>query len=74
MDAKSKRPKRREDLLSLLTVAIEGLSVAEKLVSITPARVVFSTVGVTLMMIRVGFLPACEDPLQTNRMYTGLDD
>ena len=57
MDAKSKQSKRGENVLSSLNVIIEGLDVAEKVSSMTPAKAVFSTVRVILTMIRVSFLP-----------------
>lgn len=56
MDAKSKQSKRRDNILSSLNVAIEGLNVAEKISAITPAKAVFSTVSVILTMIRVSLL------------------
>ena len=74
MDPKSKPSKRREDVLSSLNVDIEGLNIAQNLSSITPAKAVFGTVSVVLIMIRVSFLLLCEDPSYTNRMHPGLDD
>lgn len=63
MDTKSKKSKRRDDVLSSLNVVIEGLNLAENLSSITPAKAVFGTVSVILTMIRVSFLLFREDPL-----------
>ena len=74
MDPKSKKSKRREDVLSSLNVVIEGLNIAEKLSSITPAKAVFSTASVILTMIRVSFLLLHGDPFQPNKMHIGLDD
>ena len=74
MDAKSKKSKRRDDVLSSLNVVIEGLDVAEKLASITPARAVFSTVGVILTMIRVSFLLLYGSLLPADGKHTGRDD
>ena len=71
MDAKSKQSKHRDDVLSSLNVVIEGLCVAERLSSITPAKAVFSTVSAILTMIRVSFLPLRGDPLRVNEMHTG---
>ena len=61
MNTKSKKSKRRDDVLSSLNVVIEGLNIAENLSSITPAKAVFSTVSVVLTMIRVSFFQLCED-------------
>ena len=74
MDAKSKQSKRRESVLSSLNVIIEGLDVAEKASSITPAKAVFSTVRVILTMIRASFPQIRKDLLQADKMYIGLDD
>lgn len=51
MDPKSS--KHRDDILFSLSVVIQGLSLAEKLATITPAKTVFSVVGDILTMIRV---------------------
>lgn len=53
MDPKSKQSKHRDDILFSLSVVIQGLSLAEKLATITPAKTVFSVVGDILTMIRV---------------------
>ena len=63
MNPNSKQSKRRGDVLSFLNTAIEGLSLAKNLSSITPANAVFSTVSVVLTMIRVSFLLLREGPL-----------
>ena len=74
MDPKSKQSERRENILSSLNVIIEGLNVAENLSSVTPAKAVFSTVRIILTMIRVSVLPLCKDPLQADKIHTGLND
>ena len=56
MDASSRRQKRQDNTLSLLNAAIEAMSLAKELSSVTPAKAVFGTVGVLLAMIRVCFL------------------
>ena len=53
MDAKSKR---RDSVLSLLNTAIEAVNLAKELSSLTPAKAVFSSVGILLAMIKVHFL------------------
>jgi len=53
------RPKGRENALSALNVAIDGLNLAKELSSITPATAVFGSVSILLTMIRVSFL-LCE--------------
>lgn len=55
MDAKPQRPKGRDGLLSALNVAIEGLNLAKEVSGITPAKAVFGTVSVLLVMIKVIF-------------------
>ena len=57
MDAKSQRPKGRDGVLSALNVAIEGLNLAKEISSVTPAKAVFGSVGVLLVIIRVSSLP-----------------
>jgi len=56
MATESQRPKGRESAVSLLNAAIDAMDLAEKISSITPAKVVFATVGVLLAMIKVCFL------------------
>lgn len=56
MDAKPRRPKGRDGLLSALNVAIERLNLAKGVSNITPAKAVFSSVSVLLVMIKVNFL------------------
>ena len=53
MDAGSRRQKRQDDALALLNMAIEAVNLAKEISSITPAKVVFGSVGVLLTMIRV---------------------
>lgn len=54
--SKPKRLKGRAGLPSSLNTAIDGLNLAKKVSSITPAETVFGSVGVLLAMIRVTFL------------------
>ena len=56
MEAKSQRPEGREGAILALDVAIEALNLAKELSSITPAKAVFGSVSVILVMIKVGFL------------------
>ena len=60
MASKSQRPKGKENVVSLLSAAIEAINLAENLSSITPAKAVFGTVNVLLTMIKVCFLPYNE--------------
>jgi len=57
MQAKSQRPKGRENTISALNATIEALNLAKELSSITPAKAAFGTVSVILVMIRVSSLP-----------------
>lgn len=43
----------RDRFLALLNAAIEGLNLAKEVSSITPAKAVFGTASVLLVMIRV---------------------
>jgi hypothetical protein len=55
MDAtpQPQQPKGRDGVLSALNVAIEGLNLAKEISSITPAKAVFSSVSILLVMIKV---------------------
>ena len=66
MTDKSQRPKGRDGVFSSLSVAIDGLNFAKELSSITPATVVFGSVSVLLTMIRVSFLPFCDEMFQVH--------
>ena len=55
MRTQSQRPKRRDGILSSLDTAIDAMNIAKDVMDITPAKAVFSTVGVVLTMIRVSF-------------------
>jgi len=57
MQAKSQRPKGRENTISALNATVEALNLAKELSSITPAKAVFGTVSVILVMIGVSPLP-----------------
>ena len=56
MEAESQRHGGREDTISALNVAIETLNLAKEASSITPAKAVFGSVSVILVMIRVSSL------------------
>ena len=53
MDGKSRRPKEREGAISALNAAIEAMNPAKELPTITPTEDVFSSVNITLTMLRV---------------------
>ena len=55
MAIKSRRPKGRENAVSLLNSAVDAINLAENLSSITPAKAVFGTVNVLLTMIKACF-------------------
>jgi len=73
MDTKSQRPRRRDDALSSLNAAIDGLDLAKEIASITPVKAVFGSVSVLLTMVRVRFFLFCGDGPQVH-MYPGFDD
>lgn len=54
MNPNAPQPKRRNNVLSTLNVAIETSNLAKELSSITPAKAVFGTVSAILTMIKVG--------------------
>jgi len=56
MDTESRQPKGRGGTLSSLNVAIEALGLAKEASSITPAKAVFGSVNILLIMSK---LPAC---------------
>jgi len=56
MATKSQRPNCRDAALSSLNAAVEALNLAKELSSVAPAKAAFGSVGVLLVMIRVGFL------------------
>ena len=60
MDAKTQRPKGRDGALSTLNVAIEVLTLAKEVSSITPAKAAFGSVSALLTMIRVRFHPRVD--------------
>ena len=53
MTTESHRPKGRDAILSSLNMAIDALSLAKEISSITPAKAVFGTVTILLTMIKV---------------------
>ena len=56
MATTSRKPKGRENVLSLLNTAIEIIIVAKDAANATPAQAAFSAATVLLTMIRVSFL------------------
>ena len=57
MSPKPVRPKRQENIISSLNVAIEALNLTKEILSITPAKAVCGSVSVILATIRVCFPP-----------------
>jgi len=70
MQAKSQRPKGRDGAISSLNVAIEGLNLAKEVASVTPAKAVFGSVSILLVMIRVCFFIFCDETAQIH-MHPG---
>ena len=66
MKAESQRLKEQEGTISALKAAIEAVNLAEKISSIPPARTAFSSVGTLLTIVKVCFLPFCNDLLQAH--------
>jgi len=57
MEVESQRPKGKEGTISALNTVIEALNLAKEVSSIAPAKAVFGSVSVILVIIRVSFLP-----------------
>ena len=70
MDANSQRQKQQDNVLTLLNVAIEAANLAKEVSSVTPAKVVFGSVGTLLEMVRVRF--SSPDDLLQIYMRPGL--
>ena len=66
MDAKLQQPKEREGAISDLNAAIEALNLAEKVSRIIPTKVVFGSVIILLMTIKVRSPFFCDVPLQAH--------
>ena len=56
MESKPQRPKERENVVSTLNIAIDGLNVAGGALSIPGVKVVFGIVTIILTMIKVCFV------------------
>ena len=56
METESQRPRGRGSAISVLNGAIEALNLAKEVSSVTPAKAVFGSVGVVLIMIRASLL------------------
>ena len=67
MATKSQRPKGQDGVLSTLNLAIDTLSLAKEISSVTPAKAVFGSVSVLLAMIRVSFLLSCDEMPQAHK-------
>jgi len=66
MEAKSQRPKGRDNSLSSLNVTIEALNLAKDLCSVTPAKAAFGSVSTLLTMVRVRFPQFRNDELRVH--------
>jgi hypothetical protein len=66
MASTSRQWKGRENALATLNIAIEGLNLTKEVLSITPAKAVFGSVSVVLVMIRVCSAPLCDDEILTH--------
>jgi hypothetical protein len=58
--------RRRDGGLLLLNAAIEAMTLAKEVSSATPAKAIFGSVSVILVMIRVRFLLVRPDKPQAN--------
>ena len=71
MEAKFQRPKRRDGVVSSLSVAIEAVNLAREISSVTPTKAVFGAVSALLAMIRV--CPLFYDETPQAHVCPGLD-
>jgi hypothetical protein len=72
MAANPQRPKGRDGALSSLNMAIDALNLAKDIIDIAPAKAAFGSASVLLTMIRVRFVPFCNDGLEVHT-HPGLD-
>ena len=72
MDKDSRRRQRRDNVISSLNVALDGLNLTKEILSITPAKAVCGSVSVVLAMIRVR-LPGPRRSLRA-KWRSGFDD
>jgi len=66
MKTESQKPKGREDVIEELNATIETTTLAEKVSTIPPAKIVFGSVVILLTLIRVSFSFFCQDLLQVH--------
>jgi len=66
MDREPQRPKDRAGAISALKATIEAVDLAKKTSSIPPAESAFGSVSILLAVVRVCFLPFCNDQLQVH--------
>ena len=73
MDPDTQPPKRRDNVISSLNMAIEVLNIAKDVMSHTPAKAVFGSVSALLVMIRVYSFLLCvvEFPVHTCLGFDG---
>ena len=64
MTDNSQRPKGQDGSLSALNMAIDTLNLAKEVATVTPAKAAFGSVAILLTMIRVSFLPFCDETFQ----------
>jgi len=69
MATKTQRPQGHNGVPSTLNVAIDALNLAKETTSVTPVKTAFTSAGVLLTMIRVGFLPIYAGRLLTTNVY-----
>ena len=72
MTDNSQQSKGRDGVLSTLNMAIDGLNFAKEIVDVTPAKAAFGSVAILLTMIRVSFLPFCDETFQVHT-WSGYD-
>ena len=68
MAAKPQQQESRDGAISALNVAIDGLNLAKEISSITPAKAVFGSVGILLVMVKVGSYSVPRESLAYPRL------
>ena len=73
MEPRTQQPKEQEGTISALNTFIEALNIAKEVSSITPAKAVFGSASILLVMIKVRPTP-CFTSRWWAKMTLGRDD
>ena len=73
MDTESGPPKRHNNILSSLNMAIDTANLTKEILSVMSAKAVCGSISVLLTAMKVCFLPARVDGLRA-KTHLGFDD